>query len=341
MIQAGKSITRPGDPLQKIDINYLYQAIINPRKQQREFIEQLRTLRTIDETQYRKQKRFLPYITTGIFKPAIRRTENFAKIDYFLIDLDHISEHERDIQQVKIELQQDKRVVLLFASPGNDGLKVMFRLKESCYDHGKYSIFYKHFARQFAITKRLEGIVDMNTSDVTRACFISYDTTAYFNAEAEPIDMQDYLNFDNPYEIKLETKAHNEYLKENKEILSNPTEKPDNQNLDEDILKQIKKTLNPNYREKPEKNIYVPEEINEIIAELEASLNQHQLELSEVSGINFGKKLRISLGRRWAEINVFYGKKGFSLVKTPKRGSDKELTDIAYQILAEQLFYQQ
>lgn len=38
-----------------------------------------------------------------------------------------------------------------------------------------------------------------------------------------------------------------------------------------------------------------------------------------------------------AEINVFYGKRGFSVVKTPKRGSNDGLADISNRVLCELL----
>ncbi|MGM0650668.1 MAG: CRISPR-associated primase-polymerase type B [Bacteroidota bacterium] len=339
MLQAGKNITSPKDNLQKVDLSYLHKAIKTPKTQLKEFIEQLRKLRTIDEDQYRRQKRHLPYITTGIFKPPFRKTENFAVVHHFIIDLDHISENELDINQLKNELSQDKRIALMFASPGNDGLKLIFNLEPSCYDHGKYSRFYKTFARQFAQNHKLETVVDMNTSDVTRACFFSYDPDAWYNPEAKAISMDDFLDFSNPYEIRQTEKSNKKFEQEVKDQQTGyNTDTQAKQYIEKDVLTDIKKTLNPNYREKPPKNIYTPEETENILDELKELLEAHQLKLSEVTNINYGKKLRIELGYRWAEINLFYGKRGYSLVKTPKRGSDKELTDVAHQVLAEKIY---
>ncbi len=335
MLQAGKNITSPRDNLQKIDIAYFHNAIRHPKPKLKEFVQQLRKLRTIDEKQYNRQKRNLPYIVTGIFKPPFRKTDNFAVVHHFIIDLDHLTEHDFDINQLKAELSNDKQIALMFASPGYDGLKIVFNLKNPCYDYGKYSQFYKSFARQFAISKKLESVIDMNTSDVTRACFFSYDPDAWYNEKAMAVDMEKYTDFNNPYEIK-------QIEKENKAFIKNQPRKDnkvdDKQHIEDEVLTNIKKTLKPDYKTKAEKQIFVPEETEEIIEEFRKTLEDHKLILEEVTSINYGKKLRISIGRKWAEINVFYGKKGFSLVKTPKRGSDKALTDIAHQILATQLF---
>ncbi len=339
MLQAGKNITSAKDNLQKVDLAYLHKSIVHPKPQLKEFIEQLRKLRTINEDQYRRQKRHLPYITTGIFKPPFRKTENFAVVHHFIIDLDHISENELDINQLKNELSQDQRIALIFASPGNDGLKLIFKLDPPCYDHGKYSSFYKTFARKFAQKHKLEMVVDMNTSDVTRACFFSFDPDARYNPEATCVNMDNFLDFSNPYEIKQTEKSNKAFEKEvNDQQAGYKTTNQEKQHIEKDVLSSIKKTLNPNYREKPPKNIYTPKETEAILEELKGAIESHHLILADVSNINYGKKLRIELEHRWAEINLFYGRKGFSLVKTPKRGSDKELTDVAHQILSEKIY---
>lgn len=336
MIQAGKNIISPSDNLQKTDIYYLYKTVKDPKPSMREFVEQLRTLKTINEQQYSKQKRKLPYITTGIFKPPFRKTDNFAVIQYFILDLDHISENNKDMNKLREALKKDPQIVLVFASPGADGLKVFLKLKHACYDHAKYSIFYKAFAQQFAVSKNLENIVDMRTSDVTRACFFSYDPLAWYNENAVAVDMENYIDFNNPYAVwqkEKEIKKH-----ENAQQDKIHEEQQNKQIIEDDALIHIKKTLNPNYKTKAEKQIYVPQETEEVLDELKQSLEKHSLNLENITNINYGKKLRISLGRRWAEINLFYGKKGYSLVKTPKKGSDKELTDIAHQILCQCIF---
>lgn len=92
----------------------------------------------------------------------------------------------------------DNRVVLCFVSPGEDGLKVLFRLKERCYDAGLYSLFYKIFVHDFAQQYNFQQVIDAKTCDVTRACFISVDADAYFNADATPIDLKAYADVDNP-----------------------------------------------------------------------------------------------------------------------------------------------
>jgi hypothetical protein len=40
----------------------------------------------------------------------------------------------------------------------------------------------------------------------------------------------------------------------------------------------------------------------------------------------------------WCELNLFYGKRGFSIVKTTKSGSHAELADLAANVLRELLY---
>ena len=114
--------------------------------------------------------------------------------EYFVVDIDHIEEKELSINDLKTKFTQDKRVVLCFVSPGQDGLKLIFRLKERCYDAGIYSIFYKLFLSKFGAEYNIQQVIDTRTSDVARACFVSMDANAYYNPEAEPVDLNQYLN---------------------------------------------------------------------------------------------------------------------------------------------------
>lgn len=42
------------------------------------------------------------------------------------------------LKTVRDEIIRDEQVMMCFVSPGEDGLKVMFQLKERCYDAGLY-----------------------------------------------------------------------------------------------------------------------------------------------------------------------------------------------------------
>ena len=173
MLLTGTNITGSADVLKKIPVDHLYHSLRNPKPEISAKIRQLRIVRRLDAKQYTALKRMLPYVVCGMFNPLYRRTENFAYIEYFIVDIDHLSDKGMNISEVRKRIEQDERTVLCFLSPGEDGLKVLFRLKERCYDAGVYFLFYKAFVRQFSLDCQLEQVVDARTCDVCRACFIS------------------------------------------------------------------------------------------------------------------------------------------------------------------------
>jgi hypothetical protein len=332
-LAAGKDITQKGDKLYTITPEQLYTGISKAKPEIVDKIKQLRTIQNISTEQYRRMKVHLPYVVAASFNPPQRLTQNFAYTQHFILDIDHIDQKERDIDALKAELKADLRVKLMFISPGGNGLKLLFELSEKCYDSGKYSLFYKIFAEKFAVQYALEQVVDKKTSDVTRACFISHDEDAYLNLNCFPVIMSDYVDFEQVYEArKLEKKYEKiENLQE--------TEKPEILNpIDDDKLLEIKKKLNPNISLKKEKQIYVPPELDEAIKQVEELMHANKIEIVEIVNIHYGKKFNFLLDKRKAEINLFYGKKGFTVVISPKTGTNAEFNEICYRLLC-QIFY--
>lgn len=331
MIQAGKNITTKEDPLQKIKVEYLYHKLINPDQELAAKIRQLRIIRQLDTKQYSLLKRQLPYVVCGIFNPPYRHTGNFGYTEYFIVDIDHVSEKEiSSVKDLKNRLISDKRIMLCFTSPGEDGLKVLFRLKERCYDAGIYSIFYKLFVLMFTRQYSLDQIIDARTSDVARACFISIDQDAYYNPEAEPVDMNTLLNDNNTSELFNIKKQ----LEREKNIEVLPYKSPEINGPDDEAIKLIRGLLNPTAKPlKLKQDAYVPDELNHLLESLLPYLEQSGVTLIEVVNISYGKKLKMKVGLKEAEINIFYGKKGFSVVISPRQGTNKDLNELMAQLI--------
>ena len=331
MIMAGKNIRQFNDPLQKVKVEQLFRGVLQPKPAVLQQIEQLRIVRTINQEQYRKLKVGLPYVTCGIFNPRVRKTEYFGYTEYLILDIDHMQEKGLDLAALRQKLKNDKRVVLLFASPSDDGLKVFFKLKEKCYDPKKYSIFYKVFAQAFSQEYQLEQVIDHRTSDVARACFVSYDPDAYFNNDAQPIDTQSFVDFSSPTAI-------NTLEKEWKKQPKPDTDKPIN-SLTDDLLQEIKQKLNPKIKQRPKRPVIVPEILNKITELVTEEANKYKISVKQIKNIQDGKQFTFEIDKiRWAEINIFYGKKGFSIVKSSKSGSNDELADILHQVLTNLFF---
>ncbi len=335
MLQAGKLITQINDPLVKIQPEYLYHAVKNPKPEVAAAIRQLRLVHSIDENRYRQMKKQLPYVTCGIFNPPFRRTENFGWISHFILDIDHLSQKELNLENIKAKLTADQRIKLIFTSPGEDGLKVLFSLKDKCFDAAQFSLFYKVFARSFSVQYQLEQVIDKQTSDVTRACFISFDPDATYNPMAESVDLTAFVDFSNPlgtFELQKELQKE-----EKDNVVEIRQEDQDSRGPDPDTLATIKARLNPSYRTKREKIIFVPEEMENTVTQIITNLQNEGIETKEVINIHYGKKFKFRLEAKEAEINVFYGKRGFTVVQSPRNGTHPELNNVCAQLISELL----
>lgn len=333
MVQTGKNITQAGDLLQKTTVQQIYNIIKKPPAELKTKISQLRMVLSLDPSRYRQLKTTLPYFTCGIFNPPYRKTENFGFIEHFVADYDHLDDSEITTESLKSRLIADEQVEMLFASPSGRGLKVMFRLSERCYDRVRFSMFYKVFISAFSSRYGISALADSRTSDVTRACFLSADEEAWYNPDAAPVKMSAYIDFDSPRQI-LEANILN---REQKKETSVKERESATGEIDPDILNMIKRRLKPDIKLKRDKIIFVPEELERIIERVKKRMEEFGIELRSAESIHYGKKFVFFLGDKWAEINVFYGKRGFSVVKTPKRGSNDELAEISHRILCELL----
>lgn len=330
MLFAGKNIQSSSDKLVKVTIDYLYNSIKNPKTEISAKIKQLRIVRELDKKRYAYLKKQLPYIVCSAFNPPFRRSENFIYTEHFIVDLDHLTEKEIDIRTLKNKLMNDKRIVLMFVSPSEDGLKILFNLYERCTDAGIYSLFYNKFVQSLALEYGLEQVVDTSTKDVSRACFISMDKEVYYNPNAQSVHLEDYINT----EDTLALFEQNNKIKKQIAKKENYNDETLPKDPDEDTLTEIKKLLGTKPRiPKEKKNVFVPEELNEIIDGLKAFIEEKGIIVYEISNIQYAKKIHCKLGIKKAEINLFYGKKGFSVVQSPSSGTSEQLNELVANII--------
>ena len=254
----------------------------------------------------------------------------------FIVDIDHLSDKQINLNDLKVKLQNDSRVLLLFKSPSQDGLKVMFKLSERCYDAGIYKIFYKAYVRTFAQQYELEQVVDERTSDVCRACFMSIDADAYYNPQADSVKINSFVDINNIFET---TNLNKQLDKENKELKESQKEIITEDNLhndpDAETLSKIKEILGvaKQKKEQTEKFVFVPQELEQIICDLKKYIENTGLVVSEIINIQYAKKIRVNIGVKQAEINLFYGKKGFTVVQSPRCGTSADLNQIVADLV--------
>lgn len=331
MLLAGANIRSSADALKKITVEYLYHSIKNPKPQVEALVRQLRIIRNLNAKQYSDSKRQLPYVVCGFFSPPYRRTEHFAYIEYFFVDIDHIESKGLNIKEVRARIEQDKRVHLSFLSPSEDGLKVLFKLKERCYDAGLYSLFYKAFVGQFSMEYQLEQVIDGKTCDVSRACFVSADSQVFYREEIEEVDVKNYLNLNSSTEL-FDQKRELERVQIKQEPEEGKEEEKEARIVDPDVevMERIKGLLAPTKQKwiNEKSPVYIPEQLNEIMADLKRYIENTGIIVYEVLNIQYAKKIRMRLGTQLAEINLFYGKKGYSVVQSPRGGTSATLNEM-------------
>lgn len=330
MLHLGQQITSTSDVLQPITLDELFLHLTNPDALFKQRIEQLRIVRTMDAKRYAALKRELPYFVCATFNPAIRKTDNFAHISHFVIDIDHITDKGLDLPQLRNLLYADSRVVMGFLSPSQDGIKLIFQFKERCYDAGQFSLFYKDFVKHFSEQYHLEQVLDTRTSDVTRACFLSHDPHAHYNPFAETIDLRAFI--EEKTSTKLFDMKHQQDLEE-RSICSVETIEDNNAEPNSDTLTKIKEVLGLYRAKKEQPQIYVPEQLNAIIDDLQSFLTSLDIHVLEIKDISYGKKIRVKMNAKHAECNLFFGKRGFSVIKSSKKGTDPELNDILQELI--------
>ncbi len=332
MIQAGKYITRADEPMVKLPVEHLYRSIRSPRPEVESAIRQLRQLLSIDAKKYAIAKRQLPYFVCGIFNPAYRKGDHFAWIQHFMLDIDHLAEKGLEAESLKQRLSHDSRVEMAFDSPGGDGLKLMFRLTEKCFDKGQFSLFYKAFSLAFAGEYQLNQVLDGVTSDVTRACFISVDPLVHYNPQCTPVAMGAFVDFNSSSQVRELQGVFRQT--EAEQSLEPPREK----GPDEAALLLIKQRLNPNFKPRLEKSYYVPQEVEQAVEAITARMQQEGIEVALLRSISYGKKLVFKLGFQEGEVNLFYGRKGFSVVQSMRNGTSKQMNEVCVAIISEVLF---
>ncbi len=337
-LQLGHDLTSANpDKLELISLDQLADIISKPLFNLDQKTSNLRRVGGIDKKAYQALKKDLPYVTCGIFNPAIRRTENFAHIQCFMLDFDHLSEKETDPETLKKKLKEDDRIALMFTSPGGDGLKVMFVLKTPFTDHGKYTLFYKVFCAGFARSINMNQVIDKKTSDATRATFLCYDAETWHNPFYTEVDASDWIDFDSSVEVDEAIEIGKQQEKEFKEIQKEALKdaEPEDE-LPDETLNQIKLKLNPKYKPKPKKRpVYVPDKVSLLETEIRERCKEVGIEVTESQEIQYGKQISFTAGEHQAELNIFFGKRGFSVVKSTKTLCSDELNEIAYQLVME------
>jgi hypothetical protein len=316
-----------GAPMTPLSAEELHARIAQPSAELSSHVQMLRRIRSLDADAYRRAKTQLPWFIGAEFRDQTRRVDHFIRISYLVVDFDHCAEAEGGLEGVRERLKKDPRILLLFASPGGEGLKCVFAL-ESPMGHTKlFSDFYQAFAAAFARAHGLEAYADLRTHDVTRVCFLSADPGAYLNPWPEALDWEPLAQRQLMEAPAPELRPQPAPPEREEKAAPSP-----GQTLPPGVYAEIRKRLQGSKPPRAPRSVYVPDALRETLAPLQQAAAEFGIQLDEASDIQYGKKLRFSFGGVWAELNVFHGKNGFSIVKSPKRGSDEELCSLVQEL---------
>ena len=336
MISAARNIRDTTEALVKMPLRHVYDALRNPRPDITAMLNQIRVARTLDPSRYPTLKSQLPYFVCAIFNPPYRRSANFAYTEYFIIDIDHVSEQGLTVQSLRQRIAADCHTLLCFVSPGGDGLKVIMRLSEKCYDPGLYKVFYQTFAATFARQYDIAQAVDTKTCDVTRACFMSADPDAYYNPEARPVAISDYI--DPAADLRKAADTRHAVQDPKPDATPATANTHDTTEPPEDVIAAIKRKLDigrKNIRQKTQ--TYVPDELNQIIDDLRTFIESFGITVIGIDNIQYGKKIRTNIATKKAETNLFYGRRGYTVIQSPRTGTDAEANKLTADIISQYL----
>ena len=147
-------------------------ALITSNKYKK-ITEELRAITNVKEARKFKANRF-DYVTlSGTFKK--RSDNNLLKHSNLLtIDFDHLE----NLQELRTQLLNDEyfETEMLFISPSGDGLKWIIRIDVSEVTHSEYFTAVANYIKH---NYNIE--VDQSGKDVSRACFLPYDPTAFLH----------------------------------------------------------------------------------------------------------------------------------------------------------------
>lgn len=324
----GTALTSPTDALQTRSLAEVHTLITTDAGLQHT-TTRLRNLRTLDADAFRTAKTRLPYVVGSVFAPneagqVLRRTEQFGAAFYAILDIDHCPDLNG---QLPDSLRDDEYVALAFVSPSGMGLKVVVRLLEPCTDARQFQLAYRAFAGEWALRHRWATGLDLRTSDVTRACFLAHDPTAYLNPNAMPVDWSRW---------QTEAEADLPGMAETPTVTRKPaTERPLNETAYQQVLRAVAGKEVPVRREK---QTFVPDALLALEPDVQTICTRMGWTLLVAQPLNYGLKFVVRQGHQTGEVNVHWGKRGFSVVRSPKTGTDPALTDRLHEQLFALLF---
>ncbi len=272
----------------------------------------LRTVRNFSKERYRYMKLQLPFFSASHFEAGKRKITAFLRAVGCIMDVDW---KDRFVQETYQAVTRDPRVVLAYISPSGCGFKTFFVFEQPIIDPRVYKSVYLANIRKFAHEYDLLQYVDLRTHDVTRISFLCHDPHVVYQPEAVPI----------PSVLATTPQDTNPAPASKEEIPP-------------DIYRSILQKLGTRPKRKHHE-VAIPEAIQSVLPVVEKELAEFDMRLIEQSGIQYGVKLKVQYEDQFGSVNLYHGKQGFSVVTSPRRGTDPRLNKYLRQIILRCLPY--
>lgn len=318
------------------------QDIVKTIKEDLELKNQIALIRKvgqIDKNAYTRQKTRLPFFIGAEFKNNRRKLDHLIRVNAIILDIDNCFQDLPFDDEIIADLMKDRRVLLLFKSPSGKGLKIVFLLDKPICSPSLYTEFFRTFSYRFSTDYQLQSFYDKKTTDASRVCFYSYDPDVYYNPNAVPIQVQDYLPITEEPKVsntigENANKICTQVIKTESKHKTTKPEYKEGHPDDEEYASILNKLGNKPVVKKINR-MKSPEEITQLMPLILDQFNKFEIQLEEEVNIQYGKKIRFLHRKNWAEVNIFFGKKGFSVVLTPKTGSHIDLGEVGVKLIHE------
>ena len=132
------------------------------------------------------KENLLAFTTSGVFGDSRTKVNLQSYSQIIGLDFDYISVSE--VEQLKLNINKSEYTFASFISPSGEGLKVFIKINSNAVQH---TTAYNQVANFY---KELSGYdFDSKCKDITRLCFISYDTELFLNENATTFDIKEEI----------------------------------------------------------------------------------------------------------------------------------------------------
>lgn len=128
---------------------------------------------------YERAKKSLPAFTPSATFKGGRKPEYLTAYNPLLVlDIDKLSKEQ--LHNAKALAKENQYTFSCFTSPSGNGLKILVKINSSQENHKEAFLLLQKYYEEL-----LQLPIDKSGKDITRLCFVSYDTDLYLNENAE------------------------------------------------------------------------------------------------------------------------------------------------------------